>query len=590
MNDERGIWLESFTGPTIPASMTTPSLSPSFQSRPRFRVARAYAVTFRVLASYLWLRLWRPLMRPDAYARRLSERHRRNARRVERTILELNGLFIKVGQLISILTNFLPEEFRAGLEGLQDQVPARPLEQIVGRIRAEFGKAPEELFAWFDPVPLASASLAQVHEARLHDGRRIALKVQHADIDEIVRLDLTAIRRILGVVQLFTGIRGLESYHTEVREMILAELDFTREAEHIQRIAARFTDDPMVGFPVVVPEFSSRRVLATGLVDGTKVTDVAALESYGVDRTALAERILTAYCQMIFIDGVYHADPHPGNILVRADGGIVFIDFGAVGVLSPEMKEGIPVFLEGVIRRDSQKITGALRRMGFVARPGDGVPSGDVAERVIEYFQRRFLEDLTIESWSLSEVQVDMRTKLEAMADLRKLDISFRDLTATFEVPKDWVLLERTLLLLLGLCTFLDPGLNPMRTIQPYLQEFVLGRDRDWVGLTRGALKEMALAAITIPEGIQRFLTRANRGELEVRVQGLTEGANLVYAAAHQLMFSVLAIGAAGIAFLSRERGDMDIALAAAGVAGVFLLCALGSIISARRWRRPRRS
>jgi predicted unusual protein kinase regulating ubiquinone biosynthesis (AarF/ABC1/UbiB family) len=500
----------------------------------------------------------------------------------------LNGLFIKVGQLISILTNFLPEEFRSGLERLQDQVPARPLEQIRARIRAEFGKEPEELFASFDPVPIASASLAQVHEARLHDGRRVALKVQHADIDRIVRLDLRAIRRILGIIQFFTRIRGLESYHSEVREMILEELDFTKEAEHINLIAGRFTEDAMVSFPVVVPEFSTRRVLTTEFVDGTKVTDVATLELHGIDRTSLAERILTAYCQMIFIDGVYHADPHPGNILVRPDGSVVFLDFGAVGELSPQMKEGIPLFLEGVIRRDNGKITGALRRMGFVARAEDPTVAGDVAERVIEYFQRRFLEDLTIESWSLSDVQVDMKTKLEAMADLRKLDISFRDLTSTFEVPKDWVLLERTLLLLLGLCTYLDPALNPMRTIQPYLQEFVLGRDRDWVGLTRGAVRDMALSALTIPEGIQRFLARANRGEIEVRVHGLRESASLLYAAAHQFMYSLLASGAAVISYLSRERGDTTVAVGAGAVAAFFLLCLAGSLIAARRWRRPR--
>ena len=555
---------------------------------PRFRLARAYLVTVRVLLSYLWLRLWRPLLGPDAYARGLVERHRRNAERVERTILELNGLFIKVGQLISILTNFLPPEFRSGLEGLQDQVPERPLEQIRTRIRAEFGKEPEELFAWFDPTPIASASLAQVHEARLHDGRRVALKVQHADIDRIVRLDLRAIRRILGIIQFFTRIRGLESYHSEVREMILEELDFTKEAEHIALIAAHFDEDPMVGLPVVVPEFSTGRILTTEFVDATKVTDVAELESLGIDRTALAQRILTAYCQMIFIDGVYHADPHPGNILVRRDGGIVFLDFGAVGELSPQMKDGIPMFLEGVIRRDNQKITSALRRMGFVARAEDPSVTGDVAERVIEYFQRRFLEDLTIESWSLSDVQVDMKTKLEAMADLRKLDISFRDLTSAFEVPKDWVLLERTLLLLLGLCTFLDPALNPMRTIQPYLQEFVLGRDRDWVALTRNAVRDMALSALTIPEGIQRFLARANRGELEVRVHSLRESASLLYAAAHQLMYSLLATGAAVISYLSRERGDSVVALGAAAVAGFFLLCLVGSLVAARRWRRPR--
>jgi predicted unusual protein kinase regulating ubiquinone biosynthesis (AarF/ABC1/UbiB family) len=571
--------------------MTSPLRADAFtqsRSSPRFRVARAYAVTLRVLGSYLWLRLWRPLLGPDVYQRALIDRHRRNAQRVERTILELNGLFIKVGQLISILTNFLPQEFRSGLERLQDQVPTRPFIQIVDRIRMEFGREPEELFAWFNPQPIASASLAQVHEALLKDGRRVAVKVQHADIEEIVRLDLTAIRRILGVVQLFTGVRGLESYHSEIREMILEELDFTREAAHITEISAHFSDDSMVGFPTVVREFSTDRILTTHFIEGTKVTDIAALESQGIDRTALAERILRAYCQMIFIDGVYHADPHPGNLLVRPDGGVVFVDFGAVGELSPDMKEGIPNFLEGVIRRDSAKITAALRRMGFVARAAEGGTTGDVAERVIDYFQRRFLEDLTIESWSLSEVQVDMRTKLEAMADLRRLDISFRDLTATFEVPKDWVLLERTLLLLLGLCTHLDPGLNPMRTIQPYLQEFVLGRERDWIGLTRSALRDMALSAITIPEGIQRFLTRANRGELEVRVQGLREGANLVYAAAHQLMFSVLATGAAVIGFLSRERADMSLARVAGAVAIFFLMCLAGSIISARRWRGGR--
>jgi ubiquinone biosynthesis protein len=552
---------------------------------PRFRLLRAYTVTFRVLASYLWLRLWRPLLGPDLYARRLVDCHRNNARRVERTILELDGLFIKVGQLISILTNFLPEEFRRELEGLQDQIPARPLEQIVARIQMEFGKSPSSLFAQFNPIPIASASLAQVHDARLHDGRRVAVKVQHANIDEIAALDLRAIRRILGIVQWVTRVRGLESYHAEIREMILQELDFTQEASHIQRIALHFTGDPLVGFPTVVPEYSTRRVLSTEFVDGIKVTDVAALEAQGIARGPLAERILTAYCQMIFVDGMYHADPHPGNILVRADGSVVFVDFGAVGVLSREMKEGIPQFLEGVIRRDAPKITTALRRMGFVARDRER-GAGDVAERVIEYFQHRFLEQLTAESWTLGDVQLDVRTKLEAIADLRKLDVSMRELTATFQVPKDWVLLERTLLLLLGLCTHLDPSINPMRTIQPYLEEFVLGRDRDWVTLMRSAAKDVVATALTVPAELQRFLARANHGELDVRVEGLRESANLVYAAAHQIVFTLMALGTGTIGYLSRVRGDTTVALIALTASAFFVVCLAVSLLAARRWKR----
>lgn len=546
---------------------------------------KAYRVTFRVLASYLVLRLRRPFLGREGHRQRLVERHRVNARRVERAILELDGLFIKVGQLISILANFLPEEFRRELEGLQDSIPARPVEEIVERIEREFGRRPESLFAFWNPQPMASASLAQVHEARLHDGRRVAVKVQHADIDEIAQLDLTAIRRILAIVQFFTRLRGLESYHTEISAMIREELDFRKEAEHIATIGARFVNDRMVGFPVVVPELSTEKVLTTELVEATKVTDLLELERRGIDRPALAQRILTAYCQMIFVDGVYHADPHPGNILVRDDGSIVFVDFGAVGALSRDMKEGIPQFLEGVIKRDASRIAGALRRMGFVARAvADGrMPAEeDVAERVITYFQRRFLEQVSLDSFSLKDVQVDVRAKAEMLADLRKLDVSFRELTQTFQVPKDWVLLERTVLLLLGLCTTLDPAMAPMRIIQPYLEEFVLGRDQDWVSLVRSAVKDMALSVLTLPEGVNRLVARANRGELQVRVQGLRESADLVYAAAQQLVFGVLAAGAGVIAYLARVRGDKLMATSAAVAAAVFLVGVLRSMWKGR--------
>ena len=574
--------------------MTNPSVAASFlgvrldreHDRPRFRLAKAYGVTVRVLASYLVLRLRRPLLTPDAYERRLLERHRVNARRIERAIIELDGLFIKVGQLISILANFLPEEFRRELEGLQDAIPARPIEQIVERIEREFGRGPQTLFAWWNPEPMASASLAQVHEARLHDGRRVAVKVQHADIDEIAQLDLTAIRRILSIVQFFTRLRGLESYHTEISAMIRDELDFQKEAQNIERIASHFENDPMVEFPVVIHELSTAKVLTTELVEATKVTDLAALERRGIDRPALAQRILTAYCQMIFVDGVYHADPHPGNILVRDDGSIVFVDFGAVGELSRDMKEGIPLFLEGVIKRESSRITGALRRMGFVARvevDGRSPDEEDVAERVIEYFQRRFLEQVSLESFSLKDVQVDVRAKAEMLADLRRLDVSFRELTRTFQVPKDWVLLERTVLLLLGLCTTLDPAMAPLRTIQPYLEEFVLGRDQDWVALVRSAVKDMALSVLALPEGVSRLVARANRGDLEVRVQGLRESANLLYAAAQQVVFGVLAAGAGVIAYLARVRGDTFVATSATVAGIVFLLGMLRSMWGAKR-------
>jgi ubiquinone biosynthesis protein len=549
----------------------------------RLRLVRIYATTARVLASYLWLRVRRPLLTPAEYSTRLMSRHQANARRIRDAIIAAGGLFIKVGQLISILTNFLPAEFRQELEGLQDQLPPRPFEEITARIRAELGAGPDELFRDFDRTPIATASLAQVHAATLADGRRVAVKTQHADIERIAQVDLDTIRILLKIVQFFTGVRGIESYHPEISQMIAEELDFSKEADNIERIGRNFAGDPMVRRPSVVHERSSRRVLTTVFVDGTKITAFDALAALGFDRRVLAERIVTAYCKMIFVDGVYHADPHPGNIFVAPDGAIVFVDFGAVGVLAPHMKQGIPAFFEGVIRRDPKAITDAIRTMGFVAHDAG---RGDVAGRAIAYFQQRFLEQIAAESWSLGSLQVDMRTRLEALADLRKLDISFRQLTSTFQVPKDWVLLERTLLLLLGLCTELDPSWSPMTVIRPYLEDVVLGRDRDWGELLRGSIKGMARTAITIPEDLQRMLVRANSGELEVRVPEITDAARVLYAAAHQLIFAILGAVAGIVAFQAYDRGRtlLALALTAGGVASLAAV-----VVSMVRTRQPPR-
>jgi len=543
------------------------------------RLIRVYATTARVLASYLWLRVRKVFISHERYETLLARAHRRNARRIQRAIVRAGGLFIKVGQLISILSNFLPEDFRHELSGLQDRLPPRPYEEIAARIRSELGASPDELFATFDREPIATASLAQVHLATLADGRRVAVKAQHADIEQIARLDLAVIKRILRIVQWFTGVRGLESYHPEISQMIAEELDFTNEAANIETIARHFATDSTVRLPVVVPERSTKCVLTTEFIDGTKITDFAGLEARHFSRRQLAERIVGAYCRMIFVDGMYHADPHPGNILVDDAGAIVFVDFGAVGILEPHMKEGIPEFLEGVMRRDPRRITAAIRKMGFIARDAG---TGDVAERVIAYMQRKFLDQAADESMTLGDVRLDVASKLEAIADLRRLDVSFRQLTATFQVPRNWVLLERTLLLLMGLCTELDPSWNPMTVIRPYLMDMVFGSERDWGALIRGTLKGVAVAAVALPGELQNTLSRTNRGELEIRVPDVERAARLVYAGLHQGIFGVLAAGCGVIAWQAYDAGHGRVATLALGIAVLFLVAMLTSMANTK--------
>lgn len=508
------------------------------------RFFRAYSTTFVVLASYLWFFFLARLYGHRWAEGHVGEVHTRNARRIERTIVRLQGLFIKVGQLLSIMANFLPAQFRSGLEGLQDQVPPRPYHEIAGRVEEELGRPIAEIFGRFHEEPIASASLGQVHEAWLKDGTHVAVKVQHHDIDEIVRLDLLTIRRIMAIVAMFVPIQGLDAYYHQVRSMILEELDFLREAQNITRIADNFAKQPKVQFPRPVGGYCTRRVMTTTFVEGIKVGDVAALDARGIDRRALARHIVKVFCQQIFVDGVYHADPHPGNMLVGPRGELILLDFGAVAELSPRMREGIPEFLEAVIRRDTNQIIKALRKMGFIARSD----TLDVSEKVIEFFHQRFQDEVKLDTFNLKDIKLDPQKGIESLIDLRRMNIGLKELSSAFHVPRDFVLLERTLLLLTGLCTQLDPDLSPMEVVRPYLQDFVLA-NRDWAQIALEAAKDMGLKALTIPDDLRKYLTRANRGEAEVKVRGLAQAAALVYTGVRQLIYAALAI-AAGMAAL----------------------------------------
>jgi predicted unusual protein kinase regulating ubiquinone biosynthesis (AarF/ABC1/UbiB family) len=540
----------------------------------RWRFVRAYTTTFFVIASYLWLaargrvfgKAWR-----DAH---IGDVHTRNARRVYATILQLQGLFIKVGQLLSIMANFLPLEFRGELEALQDQVPPRPYDEIADRLQRELGDRMDLVV--LEREPMASASLGQVHAARLADGRRVAVKVQHRDIDRIVRLDLRTIRRILAIVQWFVPLEGLDAYYHQIKELLSQELDFALEADNIERIAKNFAEDERVVFPKPVRELCTRRILTTTFVEGVKVSDVAALGSLGVDKKDVARRLVRLYCQMIFVDGVYHADPHPGNILVRRDGAIVLLDFGAVAELSPQMREGIPEFLEGVLRRDTDRLVKSMRKMGFMSRTSDDV----VSEKIIEYFHRRFQEEVRLDSFNLKDIKIDPQRGLENLLDLRRMNIGLRELSGAFHIPKDWVLLERTILLIYGCCSLLDPELNPIAIIQPYLRDFVLG-NRDFAQIAMEAVRDMAMSAVTLPEDMRRYLTKANRGELQVQVRGVQEGARTIYTAARQLIYTAMGLFAGAQALESWRRHEFGLAKGlgvAAAVCGVLLV--LSSLFS----------
>lgn len=545
-----------------------------------WRVFKAHLVTFVVLWSYLWLRFWARYRSPAAIAVSLERTHQRNARRIYRAVVSLQGLYIKVGQLFSILANFLPEAFRKELAGLQDRVPARPYDAIERRIRDEFdGKGPADLFDSFDETPIASASIGQVHIALLPGGRKVAVKVQYPGIERIVRADLKTLRRIFRIVGRFIRYEGMDSIYSEIRALVLEELDFKAEARNAGRVSKAFESSAAVGFPRVIDELTTRRVLTTEYAEGVKVNDMAGLQKLDVNRTELAKLVIEAYCQQIFHHGVYHADPHPGNILVARGPYITFVDFGAVGEVSEGMRHGLIQLLQAAINRDTERIISALREMGFIAHRADP----QVYDRVVEYLHSRFQKEIKLDSFNLKDIHFDPQKGLENLADLRQMDISLGDITGTFHVPKEWILLERTILMVAGLCTELDADLNPMDIIRPHVQHFMLGEDGDWSRFMLDTGREVALSVLALPAELKRFTSRALQGDLQIRVVGPPDSTSVYYALGQQMIFTAVGIAGGFAALHCSEKGLHDLAKLLGSGAAISGLLVLRSMWATRR-------
>ena len=516
------------------------------------RVRKAYSTAFVVALSYLRLIFLRRLLGQPWYDRRIGPLHLRNAGRVKQAILDLQGLFIKMGQMLSVMSNFLPEAFQRPLEALQDRLPARPYPDVQRRIVEELGKVPEQIFSRFEQIPLATASIGQAHRATLLDGTEVVVKVQHYGIEEIARIDLEIIQRLTKIFSWFLHIKGMDYLYAQIRQMIEEELDFANEARAMETIRRNLADEPEVVVPEVFAAYSTGRVLTTRYCVGAKISDLAQLDAWGVDRRALAARLLRVWCRMVFKDGFYHADPHPGNLLVDEKGQVTLLDFGATAQLSPQLRNGITQLIAATVKNDTDAMVEAGRTMGFLA---DGPDAEKMARKMIAALRNFLQNEIKLEGLNFRDIQVNPFNN--SLMDLVS-DIGFRGIAGTVQVPKDYVLLNRTVTLLLGLSNTLDPAYNPLDTVRPFAQEYLLKDKGGPLGYVRDLLQRVLTNAIALPDELQKTLRKARSGELEIRTPDTEAGVRLLARALRRLVFAVLAVGAAFFSLQLREMGWLE--------------------------------
>jgi predicted unusual protein kinase regulating ubiquinone biosynthesis (AarF/ABC1/UbiB family) len=424
-------------------------------------------------------RTGREAMVVPAWLRARRERvDSRNARRLLRGILKLRGVYIKLGQVLSIMGGFLPSVYGKELEPLQDQVPPHPFTDVEATFRASFSRPVRDAYAHFEEVPIASASLGQVHVARLHDGTKVAVKVLYAGIRDVIRIDMRVIRLAIKAYKLFVPVAGIERVHESLVDLLRRETDYLHEAACMERMARNFEGQRDILFPSVVPELTSGDVLTMTFMEGVKITNFEAIAEMGVDRKRLAQRLVQSFYQQVLADRFFHADPHPGNFLVQrdpvsGDPRLVVLDFGAISEVKQEMVDGMIDILQGILGKQGELVLAGFYKMGFVAETGNH----ELLERtVMTYFQKLLKLDR-----SAGQLMKASARELEALADPEVARRELRELMRSFEYPDGWFYVERASVLMFWLVGQIDPDLDSLTIGMPYVMPILMERQRQKV-------------------------------------------------------------------------------------------------------------
>jgi predicted unusual protein kinase regulating ubiquinone biosynthesis (AarF/ABC1/UbiB family) len=426
--------------------------------------------------------------------------------------MDMGGLVIKIGQHLSTRVDMLPKEYLQELAKLLDSVPPESIEAIRSSIEHELGGPPTEVFAEFDDTPIASASLGQVHEARLHSGERVAVKVLRPGIEDVIDTDLRSLRSILEMVRRRAPMGRLfdaDVLYREMEQTFLDELDLVKEAQSIETVQRNLLANAHIDIPKVYWDLSSRRVLTMEFMEGVGINDLAALDAQGIDRHAVAVHLLEAYLQMVLRDGVFHADPHPGNVFVRTDGTILLVDFGMMGTVAPGMRSGFMGLAAALFSQDAERVVAAFRDLGFLRKDAEvgalaasilpileGTLGGDLGSRV------KWRRDEGTQGGGRGSNPRDRRgdgrgaaqgdghgsthgdpqgdgrlypgkrgvsrfgISEQAVDDLREFFY-----TQPFLFPDNITFLGKALVTVLGVCAELDPELDIMEELAPLVEE-----------------------------------------------------------------------------------------------------------------------
>jgi len=431
-----------------------------------------------------------------------SETRRERARSLLDSLLTLGPTFIKLGQLLSTRPDVLPPEYIEEFERLQDDVPPAEWPAAKAVIESDIGPI-EETFDEFDADPISGASLGQVYVAEV-DGEQVAVKVRRPNIESLVEADLKVVGWSLPILMRFVGEArsfSLETIADEFEKTIREEMDYGREREMLVEIGENFAANDRIRVPNARAELSSDRVLTMEYVEGTKISEVEDLDELGLDRTDLARTLQETYLQMIVQDGVFHADPHPGNLAVADDGTLVFYDFGMSGRVEPFIQDKIIEFYMAVAAKDTDAILDALIEMGTLSPDADREVMSNVMELAIADARGEELEQYRVQ---------------QIIQQVEDTIYEF-----PLRLPPDLALVLRVATVVEGVCVTLDPEFDFISVATDYLREegFLEEGARDFVADRVTEARDFGESLVRVPPKLESTLDDLDRGNVTLNVE-----------------------------------------------------------------------
>ncbi|MBD2149950.1 AarF/ABC1/UbiB kinase family protein [Pseudanabaena sp. FACHB-1277] len=462
------------------------------------RQREVFTTAFIFIFQLWWDRFWQ-----DNTSR--TRNHR--ADWLVRNLLELGPTFIKIGQSLSTRVDLLPSEYISNLSQLQDKVPAFSGKEAREIIEVELGKSIYTIYRDFDEIPLAAASLGQVHRATLHTGEEVVVKVQRPGLKGLFDLDLQAVGKLLKFSDRFltwTRKYNLQGIYQEFFTVLYQEIDYAIEGGNADRFRKNFQGYPRIIVPKVYWEYSTSMVLTLEYVPGIKVDDRQALEACGLDPKEINQLGICCYLKQLLQDGFFHADPHPGNLAVSPTGSLIFYDYGMMAEVKTMAKDQMVKTFFAVLRKDTNEVVDSLMNMGFIEPIADMSP----VKRMLKFVLDRFTER-PVNIYEFEQI------KGEVVAIFEK---------QPFRLPPQMTYLLKSLTTLDGIARILDPDYNFTTAAQPFVKSIVLTKGR---GNTLGAIaqqaKDFLVYQLNKPSHmeilLERLEERIERGELMIQVK-----------------------------------------------------------------------